>query len=220
VKKIVILLATLFLYTEAHAETVYVTDSFYAPMRSGKTNRYRIILNLKSGSPLTLISHDKESGYSNVRTPKGTEGWILTKDLINEPTAAYKLEALEKDLVNWKSDKQSVIQASAKLREDNAALSAANQALEKLNENLKTEVVHIKKISGNALNINQRNQELTEENQQLQNETDLLKAENNRLKDDTNHDFFLMGAGILGLGLVLGLIIPSLKPKRKDVGWI
>ncbi len=219
-KKTAILLTALFLCTEAYAETVYVTDSLTAPMRTGKTNRYRILLNIKSGTPLSLIEHDKAAGYSKVRTQKGTEGWMLTRYLVNQPTARYRLEKLEKDLLDWKQEKQAVILMSEELEKTNSALETDNLTLKKLNEKLKEEVSYIKKISGSAMNINQRNQQLTEENQQLQNETDLLSAENKRLKEDAKHDFYLMGAGTVVLGLVLGLIIPNFKPKRKDAGWI
>ena len=219
-KKIAILLTALFLSSSVLAETVYVTDSFRAPIRSGKTNGYRVIAELKSGISVTLIEHDKASGYSKIKTRSGIEGWILTRYLLNEPISRHKLIALQKSLKTWQKDKNTLKLHNKDLQKSSTSLQADNQTLTNLNNKLKEELGYVKKISGNAININQRNQQLTEENQQLQNQTDLLSSENTRLKENSKHDFFLLGAGTVILGLFLGLIIPSFRPKRKDTGWV
>jgi len=99
-------------------------------------------------------------------------------------------------------------------------LSQQNKTLQNANVKLEKELNYIKDVSGNAISINQRNQQLIEENQQLKNDKDLLSSDNERLKDDAKSQYFMMGAGAILLGLILGLVLPSLKPKRKDTGWV
>lgn len=75
------------------AETQYIDDTLFAPLRSGKSNEYRIIhRGLKSGTAVEVLETDDESGYTLVRTPGGMEGWLLTQYLSKEPVAKVKLE--------------------------------------------------------------------------------------------------------------------------------
>ncbi len=202
------------------AETVYITDTFEAPLRSGATTAYRIKALLKSGTSLNLLETDIESGYSKVITKKGTEGWILTSNLIDTPIARNKITAIEKKITTLLQQRINNKATIAELKTAGTDLQNDNQALNKSNNKLTDELTHIKNISSHSININQRNKTLTETNQHLQNQLDLLSAENARLKTNTNNDFFLYGAGTITIGLLIGLLIPALRPKRKDPGWV
>ena len=202
------------------AEMVYVTDVFEVPLRTGMTNAYRIKALLKSGTSLDLLETDSESGYSRVITKKGTEGWILTHNLIKDPVARKRIPAMDQKMQKFLQQKNNAETAAGELKEANASLQSDNQALNELNNKLADELAYIQQVSGSSIKINQRNKELTEENQQLQNQLDLLSAENSRIKGDTSNDFFLYGAGTIILGIILGLVISSLRPKRKDPGWV
>lgn len=208
------------LCSSAQAETVYVTDTCEASLRSGKTKAYRIMASLKSGTPLDLLLTDTESGYSQVMTRKGTEGWILTRHLIKTPVANDRIGAIEQKMQQCLQQKSSLQTTDVELSNANTRLQNDNQALNELNNKLADELAYIQQVSGNSLNLNQRNKELIEENQQLKNQADLLLAELSRIKNDAKNDFFLYGAGTITLGIILGLVIPSLRPKRKDPGWV
>ena len=74
----------------AQARTVWVDDQLYLPVRSGAGTQYRIIENaLPSGTPLEVL--ETGDNYTRVRTPKGTEGWVASQYLSNEPIAADQL---------------------------------------------------------------------------------------------------------------------------------
>lgn len=215
-----LIIAALLLSATLRAETLYITDSFRVPLRTGNTNAYRIIAELKTGTAIELLETDTESGYSKVRTKRGTEGWVLTRYLISQPVAKIRLEAAEKKLKELSDQKIMLKGSQSELEQTAEKLQEDNQALKTFNTKLSDELNYIKQVSGNTVAINQRNQELIEENQQLQNQIELLTAETDRLKDDTNKEFFLYGAGAILLGIFLGLTIPSIRRKRKDPGWV
>lgn len=219
-KKFALLITALATFSSLHAETRYVTDEFRAPLRSGQTNAYRIKAELKSGTAVELVQSNAETGYSQVKTNRGTEGWILTRYLVDQPIARDRLANAQRQLNNSVGEKRELIANQEELKLATQDLQKDNQSLQEINTKLLDELTYIKQISGNAVTINQRNQQLIEENQQLQNKVELLTAENDRLKDDSNQDFFLYGAGTILLGLILGLTIPSFRPKRKDPGWV
>lgn len=213
-------LAALLLSTTLQAETLYITDSFRVPMRTGSTNAYRIKAELKTGTAVELLESDADSGYSKVKTSRGTEGWVLTRYLISQPIARARLANAEKKLQQLSEQKQQLTSDQSELQKTADSMLQDNQTLQEINGKLVDELTYIKQISGNTVAINQRNQELVEENQQLQNQIELLTAQNDRLKEDTKQDFFLYGAGTVILGIILGLTIPSIRRKRKDPGWV
>ncbi len=195
---ITFILATLVSFS-ALAETVYVTDRLSAYLRPEQRSSSGIITPIPSGTPLELVRSNPDTKYSRVITPKGKEGWILTRHLSSKPIAREVLQKVQAELLDFR---------------------AQNELLKELNEKYEGELKYLKEISGNTIAINQRNQQLTEENQNLQNQVDIYALENERLKDESKQDFFLYGAATIVLGLILGLVIPSFKPKRKDTGWV
>lgn len=213
-------LAGLFLAAALQAETLYVTDSFRIPLRTGNTNAYRIIAELKTGTAVEVLETDADSGYSRIKTGRGTEGWVLTRYLVSEPIAAVKLAQAERKLKQLSEQRAEMRDSQTDLQQLSEQLQQDNQALKELNDKLVNELTYIKEVSGNAVTINERNQELIETNQQLQNQIELLSADNERLKDDSKKEFFLYGATTIVVGIVLGLAIPSIRRRRKDPGWI
>ncbi|MEZ5525288.1 MAG: TIGR04211 family SH3 domain-containing protein [Pseudomonadales bacterium] len=219
-KKIALIMASLLVSSPLLAKTVYITDSFQAPMRTGQTNAYRIIAYPASGTAMEVLDVDKETGYTKVKTSKGTEGWVLSRYLVDQPIAKHRLAQVQKQLATLKEQNTELLSGRSNAEQNASELSRQNQALQNTNSKLEKELSYVKEVSGNAISINQRNQQLIEENQQLKNKIDLLSSDNERLKDDANNQFFMLGAGAILLGLVLGLVLPSLKPKRKDTGWV
>ena len=197
--KIISITLLLLVSLSAAAETVYVTDQLSAFLRPEQRSSSGIITPLTSGTKLQLIEKDPNSEYSRVVTERGSEGWILTRHLSSKPVARQVLKQAQAELKNFREQ---------------------TGLLKEVNEKYEGELKYLKEISGNTIAINQRNQQLTEENQNLQNQVDIFALENERLKDESKQDFFLIGAATILLGMILGLVIPSIKPKRKDTGWV
>jgi len=220
VTKTIFLLASLLLSNQLFAKTMYITDSFEAPLRTGQTNAYRILAYPKSGSALEVLEANDETGYSKVKTQRGTEGWVQTRFLVNTPIAKHRLQQAQQQLDSLKKENKLLSSGKSTANKTATDLSKLNKTLQKSNGKLAKELNYVKEISGNTIQINQRNQQLIEEHQQLKNEFDLLNSDNERLKDNANSQYFMMGAGAILLGFILGLVLPSLKPKRKDSGWV
>ena len=96
-------LATVFVGPAVFAQSVWVTDQFEITLRTGPSTGNSIRLSVSSGTRLEVIERDAESGYTHVRTQGGTEGWVLTRYLMNEPSAREELERLTSQLTNANS---------------------------------------------------------------------------------------------------------------------
>ena len=77
-------------------------------------------------------------------------------------------------------------------------------------------LAHLKDVAARPMELAKDNTDMHQRLQELDLQTHVLKEENAALRDRTNRDWFLAGAGVLLLGLVLGIIVPRL---RKRSGW-
>ncbi len=217
------LVATLPHTPDADAATrMWVRDWLHVPLRSGPSGNHRIVhKGLRSGSEVTVLQMDAGNSYSLVRTEGGTEGYIPTQYLLPEPIAEIKL-ARAQALIQKMRENQNPMQSQlTALENDNNALRAQNETLIQAKESAMAELERIKKLSANTVAIDRRNQELLEKNRTLSNRIDELNAENGRLKDESSQEWFKLGAGAIILGVIMGLLLPYFRPRRKpQSGWV
>ena len=210
-----ILIISLSSLSTAIAETKYVSDTLEITMRTGPSTGYKINRMLKSGTQLTVLDTDSEAGYTKVRTG-GTEGWVLTRFLMNEPAAKEQLakaletiQVLKSSSSTAQTDLITLKEAHQKLQKESRRLSVENQALSK-------ELTSIKKTAANALNLDSENRKLTKEFLSLERNHQLLQQQTEALKDRREKDWFIAGAGVLIVGMILGFIIPKLRFRKKN----
>ncbi|GHD45147.1 SH3 domain protein [Marinobacter persicus] len=202
----------------AQARTVWVDDQLYLPLRSGAGNQYRIVQNaMPSGTALEVLETSGE--YTRVRTPQGREGWVRSQYLSNEPIAADLLEDTRNELENAQQRLSELNEQLEQVTEERNRLERQENNLSGRAEELQQELTRIKNVASDALNLERRNEELLQENQKLSDELEILAAENERLEAGRESNFMLLGAGLVFGGVLLALIVPMLKPTRKNDSW-
>lgn len=202
-----------------HAQTRYVSDEVFVPVRSGAGFDYRIIYSrLKSGQTVTLLEQNDE--WARVRLQSGTEGWVPREYLSSEPTARTQLEAAQTQLAAANERVQALQSELASLREQHESLSSEAQVQASECEICTEELNNLKALSADAVNLNQRYQELLATHSMMQTDRDALRAERDALKSDKTISHWLFGAGLLILGMILMLILPAIKPKKRHSDWV
>ncbi len=204
----------------ALAESMYIDDTLLVPLRSGESTSYRIVhKGISSGTKVEVIEHNKESGYSKILVPGGIEGYLPTRYLVAEPIAKMKLEQANKSLAKLKQEHETLQQNYNALKAEHQSLSKQHQETEQSLDKNVQELSHIRTVSANALNLDQRNQELRESNEQLRNDLELLQTDNSRLKEKAESNMMLVGGGLVLLGVILALLVPMIKPSKKNDSW-
>ena len=82
----------------ALAQSAWVSDEFEVTLRTGPSTSNAIQLMVGSGTELEILEQDEEAGYARVRTNGGTEGWVLSRYLMTEPSAREQLATVTRDL--------------------------------------------------------------------------------------------------------------------------
>lgn len=202
------------------AETMYVKDILFVPVRSGEGSQYRVVhQGLRSGTPLEVVEQNQDTGYSRIRFGDDKEGYIQTQYLTGEPIAEDRLAQAESNLEEARNNLET---ARSELEETQTELSQTREEKQQLESELNEvteELERIKSVSENAINLEKRNTELREARQELQKEVEVLSTENQRLKDSRESSYLLTGGGLVIAGIFIAVIFPLLKPSRKSEAW-
>jgi SH3 domain protein len=210
--------ALLTLAAAAQAETRYASDELEIALRSGTSTQHRILRMIPSGTPLQVLQHDEASGYTKVRAPSGTEGWALTRLLMTTPSARDRLAAAEKKLAELELQSR---QRQTRLSETGKEMQTLEQALDQAraeNQRLSKQLADIQRTASSALAIDAENKDLKSSMMQMQRDQETLRQENEALRDRTARDWFMIGAGVVVVGIIIGLILPRIR-LRKRSSW-
>lgn len=200
-----------------HAQTRYVSDRTIVELRRGPSTEYLIVRNLEAGTPVQLLDQDAASGYSRVRVQdQGTEGFILTRFLTAEPIARDKLAAAERSVAAAKTRtaelEQQVGTLSAELGASKSDAAETHTSLDRVSK----ELADLRSASANVVELRDQNTSLRQKLVQRDREVEELTAANSKLSSQDKQNWFVVGAGVLLGGMVIGLIAPSLRRKRRS----
>ena len=206
----------LMLAGNAVAETRYVSDTLEITMRSGKGTNFGITRMLRSGTPVEVLEVDKKSGYTQVRTKSGKEGWVLSRFLMNGRAARERLATAEKNLAELELENRKLTTSMMAITEEKSGLEKNLQELEGQSRGVNQELSEIKRTASSALAIDSENKELKGRMVSLERQLQTVQQENETLKDRTARDWFMVGAAVVLLGIIVGLIIPKIRFRKKS----
>jgi SH3 domain protein len=216
VKKISLFLVGLLLPILVEAQTTqYVSDHLVITMRSGQGSQYQILKTLPSGTRLEILE-TSDTGYTKVRNAEGVEGWVLSRYLSPEPIAKEKLAVAQGRLQRLKERNTELKQELAELQKSHQELEAERATLASKTESASAEVERLNQVAAQPILLDKQNRELKQQNVSLEKELQLLQQENQSLKDSSQREWFITGAGVLLGGLLLGLIVPKLRWRKKS----
>ncbi|KAE9534615.1 TIGR04211 family SH3 domain-containing protein [Ursidibacter arcticus] len=186
------------LSTVAIAQTQYVTENLNTYLRKGPGDQFKISGTIQAGDKVTLL--DRKDRYALIRDSKNREAWILNSELTSTPSSKELTPQLQ----------QKVEELTLKLNKIDSDWQQRTAEMQRRTEQ-----------------ANQQSNVLLDQNAQLKRELDILKSKNRDLEamqDAQSREimiqYFIYGGSVLGVGLLLGLIIPLLLPRRKrNNGW-
>ncbi|MGD8112082.1 TIGR04211 family SH3 domain-containing protein [Vibrio sp. TRT 21S02] len=185
----------------ALAQNRYIADQLFTYMHTGPSNQYRIVGSINAGEKVQLVSSNKETGYSQVIDGKGRKGWVESRFITRQESMALRLPRLEKELAEVKGKL-----ANAQSNADNEKAGLVDSL-----------DIRNKQISELEQNYSDISKQLTASQEEVRN----LRAKLDTQKDDLLLKYFMYGGGVAGGGLLFGLLLPHIIPRRKrsPSGW-
>ncbi|HEY5604800.1 MAG TPA: TIGR04211 family SH3 domain-containing protein, partial [Gammaproteobacteria bacterium] len=199
--------------------TLYITDKIPITLRSGKTNEHRIIRSLYSGAKLQILETDDT--HARVKTEDGAIGWVLKQYLTEEPAARFILPSIQEKLAKIQEEHTELkkqFKELSKEKNELAKTAAKYEQLETAHKTLVAETAHLRKISAESTQIFQENQTLARNGTSLQAQRDVLLGEIKELREGNDKLWFLTGAGVIFIGIVIGAMLARTR-KTRGSSW-
>lgn len=202
----------------AFAQSVYVSDSMKFTLRSGESNSHKIIKMLPSGTKLTLLSTNKATGYSKVKTAAGVVGFLPTRFTQDNPISSWYLKKANQQLELLQAENKQTKASLEQLQQTNTSTTSSNSTLTKERDQLSSDLNTLRQTASNAIQLKRQRNELQERVVNVERELQQLKREKQALEDSTSQDWFLYGGILSFLGIFFGLMIPKISWQRKSHG--
>lgn len=199
------------------AETQYVSDHLVITVRTGQGAQFQIIKTLESGEHVKVLE-TTETGYTRIETSDGTEGWVRSQYLAEEPVASEKLERAEAQLLRTRTALKKIKESYATLSQEHKSLSQNQATLSTDKQKLDSELARLSEVAKKPILLDKQNRKLQQKNVTLEKDLQRLNQENHSLKDRSQREWFIAGALVLFGGIILGVIIPKLR-SRKTSAW-
>lgn len=217
-RPLTVLMCVLCLSSVSWAETRYVSDQLETTLRRGQGNEYKILRMLKSGTPVEVLEVNRATGYAHVKTASGSQGWMLSRYLMRQPSARTQLNDAE-------SRAKTALAEAEVLRTQNAELQNALTQMTERADTLNNERIQLdntlKALQSETADV----QDIIAENRGLraaveayQNEKDEIFKDNESLRDRSSKEWFVRGAGAVLVGVLLGILLPKMRNKRRRWG--
>jgi SH3 domain protein len=211
-----LLVASSVICVPAPAATVYVSDQLTVPLRRGPSNSHKILhAGLPSGTALEVLREDSAAGFTQVRTANGTEGWVPTEFLSNEPIARDRLAAANRRVESLEQQLKTLRDTYQETRGARTQSEGRVTDLSKQTEKLQAELAEVRRISATSIANYEENKQLKASNEALQKQVTDLSARVRELDRNIVLKWLLAGGGLVLLGLLLGAWIKS-RPKRSS----
>ena len=210
----------LLLFTSiAQAQTLrYVSNTLEVPLRSGPSNSHDIVRTHATGSAVEVLQVDAAKGYIRVRADD-VRGWIQAQYLVDMLDPEPSLTNLRRALEALKTENARLKERLSKsLDEESGEARIDYQKLSDENQRLRQELARLRKTGEQVVTIDEQNQVLHERVIDLERELQIVQQEKQALEDSHGRGWFLVGAGVLLAGMVLGLIAPQVG-RQKQTRW-
>lgn len=196
-----LLAMVLSLASMAETGTRYVAPGQAVDLRSGLAKKDKTVRTLEPGTTVKILQTNVKLGYTKVKLPSGETGWIVTRQLTQVPPPPPQPEAQ---------------QAVSTTTQTALPVAKSPEQLQAEVGHLQTELIAIRQASTNALRIQAERDQLQSSVISLRKEVDTLLREKNALNDDQKQSWFLIGAGVLLGGMLLGAFLPRLSFRRRN----
>ncbi|MGI9298859.1 MAG: TIGR04211 family SH3 domain-containing protein [Luminiphilus sp.] len=207
--------------TAALSETRYVTDLIFTPVRTGPGGDYRIInKGLPSGTEVTYYGITDDGVWAEIETKGGTRGYLRAQYLQSNAPRGSQVNALEatlaEEVARTAQLQRELDEAMGQLTSTDSSMSTAARELKETRETL----AEVKRVSANAIQLDQMTKSLTGKLEEANGRNDLLKLENARLQDRISSNRAIEVVVLIVLGIMIALLVPRLSVKRRrNDGW-
>ena len=200
-----------FMVTTAYGKTMYVTEVIEVMVRTGPDIAHKIIAMPKSGTPLEVL--EVTDDWMRVRLPNNKEGWTLGRYLTSTPPMKETLVKLKDENSKLTLQKKTLTEENIRLAKECKALEEALSEQTRNAQALRGSYENLKKESKDFLTLKASYEQVTRDLAKKSEQLAKLEKDIKGLRYTQPLRWFLVGAGVILIGFVIGFI--SGRPRRR-----
>lgn len=203
--------------TAGTAYRQYVSDTLRViPVRAGRGNGYKIITFLPPGAAVTNISeNENDKEWARISYGPDKEGWILRRYLTNRKPASLLLSSAQKKVEELQKKVDALSSTNQEYRRGNTNLLSEVKKLTKKVKLLSHDYSTLKADSAQFLDLKEQHETLLKKYNEIKSAYDSQTNEQDLLKRAYTIKWFLSGAGVILLGMFIGMAIQALRNRRR-----
>jgi SH3 domain protein len=194
------------------AETKYVTQDLTITLRTGPGTDRKIIAFPSAGDSLEVVAPGEE--YSEVRTPSGKQGFVLTRYLTAKEPPDRVLARLQRKYQQVLEKYEALKNKSSQLSGDNQGLSGELTKTKRELEQLTIEHETLKAESKQYLELKAKYTKAVKDAAEARTKSDKVDKELQQLYSSQINTGLLYGGGLIVLGFITGFIVK--RPRRRS----
>jgi SH3 domain protein len=195
-----------------YAKTMFVSDNFEITMRSGPGVERKILALIRSGQAVEVLTANEE--WTEIRLPSNKQGWVLTRYLTDNVPCTITLEDLTTKYDALVNQKDILDNQYSELSNNNQGIESQLASTRKELTELTKKYEALKKGSKDYLSLKATHTKTVKELSEVKSKAEKFEDETNRLLRNQNIKWFLIGAAVLLLGIIIGF--SSRRPKRRS----
>ena len=200
------------------SQLAYVTDFQKITLRTGPSLDNKIIAFLVSGQALDVIESQDKWSRVKIIDEGGVEkeGWVLTQFLTEQKPYKLQVNALMSENKMLKEELGPIKQRLEESVNREKTLSIKLMDSEAALHTLQKDFAALKQGASEYLKLKTDYDETQSDLIKKIQQNKILTTENTRLKESERNKWFLSGALVLFLGLLVGLMFGRQQKKRKS----
>ena len=209
------LAAALLCCSPASAATWYVKPSAEVPVRSGQGSDFKILAVVPDGMAVELL--EEVDTWARVRTPGGTEGWLLKRYLTSEPPLSTTVAALQARKTQLEGTSE---ETGRKLSELSAAHARIEQELNTCRvdrDEARNNYETLRQDTADVIGLQKRLAETTRELQVNQEKLTALDLATKEQKRNNSLMWFLAGGMVMLGGWLMGMMTARSRKKKTSL---
>jgi SH3 domain protein len=196
----------------AHSESTYITDEIRVMVRSHAGGDRKIIAMPMSGTRVEVLEQS-EDGWSKVRLPNEKEGWLLTRYLSQGLPSKEVVAKLKSENEGLRQRAKTLTEENSRLKKERNDFHEALSNQTKTANTLKESYETLKKGSSEYLSLKASYEKASKDLSTKTKREAELEEELKALQKSQTLQWFLGGAGVLFVGLIVGYM--SRRPRRR-----
>lgn len=208
-----ITLTLMFASITLHAQTpAWISDQLPTTVNDSPSRSAKFVGTVTAGEAVEITGAEKD-GYLPIRTQK-LQGWVLAKNIMTTPSAHAELVEKKREIESLQQSNREIAERENNLSGSMDDMNAKIRAAEAEAEQAKAELVELRRVSGNAIAIGDRNKTLQNEVVQLEQRIVEQTHKIHRLEQAANKQQWLVGGGLVIAGFILQWIFSSMRLRR------